>query len=136
MIEINTNPTQRELRVFGILLCLFVVVLASLLFWRWELRGLAMAVSAAGTLLLLVYATFPASRRLVYVGWMTAAYPIGVVVSFGLLAAIYYGVLTPIGLLRRWMLGDPLTRQGDVAAKSYWVDRAESADNERYFHQY
>lgn len=39
------------------------------------------------------------------------------------LALIYFGVVTPVGLLRRAFGTDPLARRFDPEARSYWIRR-------------
>lgn len=39
------------------------------------------------------------------------------------LAVIYFGVVTPVGLLRRRFGTDPLSREFDPEARSYWIRR-------------
>jgi len=45
------------------------------------------------------------------------------IVSPVILAILFYGVITPIGLLSRLFGHDPLRRRIDPAAPSYWIDR-------------
>jgi hypothetical protein len=52
------------------------------------------------------------------------------------LAMVYYGIFTPIGLGLRLMGRDPLRRRFDPQARSYWVDRRAPADVKRYFRQF
>ena len=71
-------------------------------------------------------------RRL-YVGLSYATYPIGFVVSSAVLAAIYYAVLTPLGLILRVCGHDPLQRR---PAASYWHKRPAPRDAASYFRQH
>jgi hypothetical protein len=43
------------------------------------------------------------------------------VVSPVVLGVLYAGLIVPTGLLRRWLGGDPLKRNFDPAAASYWT---------------
>ena len=52
------------------------------------------------------------------------------------LAATYYLVLTPIGLLLRLVHGNPLDRAPDRSAASYWTARRPLRDVRRYFRQF
>ena len=53
---------------------------------------------------------WPRVIRPVYVGWMVLAFPIGWTVSQAMLAVMFYGLFTPIGLLFRLIGRDPLHR--------------------------
>ena len=67
---------------------------------------------------------------------MCAAFPIGWTVSYLLLAAIFFLVLTPIGLVMRLFGRDPMLRALDRSAKTYWVPHNPGADPRRYFKQF
>jgi hypothetical protein len=67
---------------------------------------------------------------------MLAVFPIGWVVSHVVFAAVYYLVFTPIGWLLRASGHDPMERQWDRAAMTYWKRRGEAPEAERYFRQF
>ena len=89
-----------------------------------------------GGTLVAVYALAPPARRLIYLGWMYAAFPIGWTVAHIFLAAIYYLVFAPIGLLLRLVKGDPLERGLDRSVPTYWAKRPPTGDMRRYFRQF
>jgi hypothetical protein len=74
--------------------------------------------------------------RRIYVGWMIAALPLGWSVSHLVLAAVYFLVLTPIGLVMRAAGRDPLHRRFERQARSYWVKRESKIPMSRYFRQF
>ena len=78
----------------------------------------------------------PKTGEWVYFAWVTSAHPIGWTVSHLLLAFVYFVVLTPIGLAMRLAGRDPLQRQIDPEAKSYWVERKRKTDSNQYFRQF
>lgn len=136
MIEINKNPSHRELRWFGVGLLAFAGLAGAMIHWRWDNASLARYVVGAGVLLTLVYYTVPPLRRWIYLAWMYAAFPIGWVVSHVVLAAIYYLVVTPIGLVMRVLGHDPLHRAFDRSADTYWIPHDPGANVKRYFRQF
>lgn len=136
LLEINRDPAARELRWFGILLTGFVGLAGALAYWQFEAPPAARIIWAAGAALAAIYAGVRPLRRWIYLGWLYAAFPIGWTVSHVLLAATYYLVLTPIGLLVRWTKGDPLGRALDRSASSYWAERRPVRDVRRYFRQF
>ena len=136
-IPINWNPSRRDLRWFAGLLIVFCAAVAGL-WWRRTggTTGPTILV-AVGTLLGSLGLANPAAIRWLYVGWMTAVWPIGWVVSHVLLAAIFWGVITPIGLLLRLTGRDPMCKDFDRSAHSYWIARPpEPSDTRRYFRQF
>jgi hypothetical protein len=136
IIEINTDPSKKELRWFGVMLVVFVLAVGALVRWQFDAPAAAQRIWIAGGVLSMVYAVVPPLRRWIFVGWIYAAFPIGWTVSHVLLASIYYLVFMPIGLLLRLIKGDPLERQLDPSATSYWRPHESLRDVRRYFRQF
>ncbi len=136
VLEINKNPSKRELRTFGWILPLFAVAVGAIFQWRVGAPGAARVVWIAGGALTAVYLAIPPLRRFVYLGWMYASYPIGYVVSHVILGIAFYAVFTPVGVLMRLSGKDPMTRRFDRSAASYWVEHDPHREMERYFSQY
>ena len=95
----------------------------------WTLWGLG-ALSAVFSLLA------PQANRALYVGLAIAAYPIGLVVSYAIMGLLFYGMITPFGLVFRIVRRDSLKRRYDPQAQSYWVDARAPRAPERYFRQF
>lgn len=136
LIDVNNDPSPKDLRVFGLLLPLFFAVFGWAIGHRSGSETAASAVWAAGAGVVLVYLVQPRVRRSVFVGWSYLTYPIAWVVSHVILGAVYFLVVTPIGLLVRRLREDPIERQWDRAAPSYWVPREAERDVRRYFRQF
>jgi hypothetical protein len=135
LLRINRHPSQRQLRVFAAawLLCFGLLAIALRakghpLTSLW-VGGLAIVIPAVGL-------AAPKMLRLVYLGMTYATFPIGWVISHVILAAVYFLVLTPMGLILRLFRYDPLTRQFDRAAPTYWKLRRETSSAARYFRQH
>ena len=136
-LPINWNPTRRDLRWFGGLLIVFCAVVAGLWWRRTGGTTGPFVLIAVGTLLGALGLVQPAAIRWLYVGWMIAVWPIGFLVSYVLLAAIFLGVITPIGLMLRLANRDPMRKAFDRDASSYWIARPpETSDTSRYFRQF
>jgi hypothetical protein len=137
LLPFNSNPTRRELRQFaGIWLPLFCVVIAAVLWKAGFSRGLVGFVAVAGIGVGIQGWLRPDLFRPIFVAWMFAAYPVGWVISHLVLAILYFGVLTPIGLALRALGRDPLMRQWDRTAESYWKPHRDPAGDASYFRQY
>ncbi|HEV3137920.1 MAG TPA: SxtJ family membrane protein [Pirellulales bacterium] len=136
LIEINRNPTTREIRQFALLwLPAFCFLAAGWLGYRLAWPAAAGLV-ACGLVSAVVGVFRPRWMRIVLMGWMWAAFPIGWTVSHLLMASIYYLVVTPIGWLMRLAGRDPLARKFDHTADTYWTPRAKEVDPARYFRQF
>jgi Saxitoxin biosynthesis operon protein SxtJ len=133
---LNRNPSPTDLRTFGRLLIPFVALFGAVVGWRAGSSGPAAAVWVVGGAVALVYLAAPAARRPVFLGWTYATYPIGWAISQVVLGIVYFGVLTPIGLILRRLGRDPLERGFDGTAPSYWVEREPEVPVARYFRQF
>lgn len=136
LLEINWRPSRRELRWFSALQLAFFLVVAYLLANRAGATTAAGAVAAISSLVAIVGLIAPRLVFPLYLVWMTAAFPIGWVMSHVLMAAVYYLVLTPIGLALRLAGKDLLEKKIDRGAKTYWKERDPAPRAERYFKQY
>ena len=135
LVRINRNPSRRELAVFGLCWLAFFALLALAALARSR-QGSAALLAALAVLVPLAGRIWPAGMRLVYLAMAYLAFPIGLVVSFLILAAVYYLVLTPTGLVMRLVGYDPMQRRFDPQARSYWSPRESPRDPGRYFRQF
>jgi hypothetical protein len=136
LIEIDWNPGRRQLRVFGLSALVASVVLAGVFVLLWGLAIVSAIVAlAAGTAILLCTLVWPRAARIIYVTLSAVGLPIGFVMSFVLLGAFYFLLLTPLALLFRLIGRDSLHRRFDRGQGSYWVPRKPTASLDRYFHQ-
>jgi hypothetical protein len=136
LIELQRNPSPRDLAWFGVALLIACGVAGAVLRFRFDLGLAAWVVWGAGSSICALYYAAPPLRRTLFVGWMILVYPIGWIVSHTALVLIYYLVLTPTGLLRRLFGRDPMTRRLERDSPSYWIRRPPSAGPQRYFKQY
>lgn len=135
LIEINKNPSADELKWFGILLGIFTALVGGLMWWRGSPFAAQLVWGIGGGLTLLYFVVAPV-RRLVYLGWLYAAFPIGYVVSHVIMGVVYFGVVTPVGFVMRALGKDPMQRGFDRGAKSYWVEHRTAREASRYFKQF
>ncbi len=136
-VEINWHPKQQQLRNFGKIALIATAVISLLLF---ALKGVAiqwaLIIFAAGLIIFLSSVISLRLTRAIYVALTVVTFPIGLAVSFVLLAAFYFLLLTPLGLLFRLTGRDVLGRKFDSTAESYWQRRKPPESAERYFHQF
>lgn len=135
LIEINKHPSARELKWFGILLSIFVGLVGALVRWRHAAPTVAAWIWTGGGIGVGLYALVPAIRRPIYLIWVHAGYPVGWLVSHAILTAVYYLVLTPIGIIMRGTRNDPMARKFERRTRSYWVPRRRTTRVTRYFRQ-
>ncbi|HVS62291.1 MAG TPA: SxtJ family membrane protein [Thermoanaerobaculia bacterium] len=137
MIRIERHPSPAQLRLFGaVLFPLFCGLVGAILLFRFGLEDAAPPVWGLGAASLALALVRPALVRPIYLGLMLATYPIGWVVSHLILVLVYYGVVTPVGLVLRLAGRDPLLKRPDPARASYWREREPARDVKRYFRQF
>ena len=137
VIQINRNPTLSELRQFGFIWMGFVAVFGVVAWFKFDNPMLAKGLWIASIAVPIVGWVVPSFMRLVFVGMSYLAWPIGFVVSHVVLALVYYGVMTPIGLLMKVFGYDPMKRKFDPEAHSYWVERPSGeVETQRNFRQF
>ena len=125
LIQINHNPSKKDLRVFGAIWLVFFAIIGGVL--QSSVSGAAPYILYTIAIGIPVIGWFiPAFMRVVYVGMTYAAFPIGFVVSHLILGAVYYLVMTPIGLLLRIFGYDSMGKKLQPEASSYWIQRKQA----------
>jgi hypothetical protein len=145
LVELNLRPEPKQLRQFGWVALVAFGLLGSIVFFRGGLFGasfgsaarpVAWALWAMGAASALLSIVWPKGNRPLFVGLGVLAFPIGWVLSHVVLAVLFFGVLTPVGLLFRLLSRDALERAFRPEMKSYWVDLREVRDESDYFRQF
>ena len=136
LVDINWNPSRKELRVFALLLIGFGVIVAAVLYQRLESQTPSAVVFLVASTIGFLGLVVPAWLRPVYVVWMGLAFPIGWTVSHLMMLAVFYLVLTPIGIAMRLCGRDPMQRRIDRDAKTYWLPCPTRSDLKNYFRQF
>jgi len=85
-----------------------------------------------GALLVLIGAASVSASRAFHSGWMRFAAVLGWINSRILLSVVFYGLLTPTGLVRRLLGRDPLDRRGQ-SQPSYWIPRTKTRQSKDQF---
>jgi hypothetical protein len=115
--------SPREGRVFAFTLTGAFSALAALSWWRHHPRSSVVFGVLAGALLL-AGAVLPTRLGPVRAAWMGLAHAISKVTTPIFMGAVYYLVITPSGLVRRLLGGNPLRQTH--GKESGWVDRSAS----------
>ena len=137
LIEINWNPEEKELRKFGVIALVATVIIALLLYF---VKGIAIRwvsiLPASGFIIFLCSTISIRLTRLIYLGLTMVTMPIGIVVSFLVLAIFYFVLLMPVGLFFRLIGRDLLDRNFKSDRNSYWTKHQPVDKMERYFRQF
>ena len=135
MIDINRNPSPRELRWFGAIILAFFAILGAVLLWQLRAIAAARVVWGIGIGLAAVFYAARPMRLPLYLAWMHAVAPLGWVISHLALAIVYFAVISPIATVTRVFRRDKLERRFDESADSYWTPHDPGDDMGRYFRQ-
>ena len=131
-LSMNWNPTDRQLRQFGLTALVALPVLAWL--WRGGLAAVLIA-AAVGVGLASIAAVYPRGIKPLFLGMTLLALPIGMAVHEVTMAVTFFGVFVPLGLVFRLIGRDPLAKRIDRQAPSYWQPKKQPRDAASYFRQ-
>jgi hypothetical protein len=146
MMPVNWHPHRHQLRSFGLVCLVAFGALATWALVRESIFGLTLAPPTSRTLALslgvvaalsaLMALVAPAALRPLYVALTALSVPIGYVVSHAVMAAVFFGLLLPIGIVFRLMRRDALGRTQDRVRQTYWEPRPTRVDVRRYYRQF
>ncbi len=132
LIQVNWNPSNRQLRQFGVI----CAVALPLVGWLWSAKpgvigwlalvGVALAGLGWGALRTLAP---------IFIGMMLVTTPIGIVVGELAMFLVYVAVFLPIGAIFRILRRDRLQLHWDHQAASYWRPKAQPKSVASYYHQ-
>lgn len=146
LLEIQWHPDHRQLRGFG-MICVVVFValgawvrLAHAVVWlevepstaQWVATFFWMAAAACGGLSVVA----PTMLRPLYLFLTVIGLPVGFVIAHVVMAVVFFGLFTPIGIVFRLIGRDALTRRFDRNASTYWVPRPGTRSANQYFRQF
>ena len=145
VLDVNFNPEPRILRQFGQLALLAFPALGLFCYWKGGLFGLdfgaatpsvSLVLGGLGLLSGLLSWLAPRAIRPLYLALLFITVPIGFVVSYLIMGLLFYGIITPMALIMRVIGFDPLQREFEPDAETYWVEVEPRASKKSYFRQF
>ncbi len=135
MYRLDHQPSAGDLKLFGASLGLLLCGIGAWVWLRTASPGVAVGLWIAAVLLWGVYYSVPAVQRPLYRGWIVALFPVAWLMSTLVLGILYFGLITPIGLISRLAGRDPLQRR--TRRETGWVERSASpVPKSRYYRQH
>jgi hypothetical protein len=125
-LETNSQARKTTLVVAAVL---FAIALWNLYRGRTNVTAV---LSTTAVVLTLIGLLVPFAARGFHRFWMSIALVLGYINSRIILSLLYYGVFTPVGIVRRLMGRDPLHRRG-ANQSSYWVKRENTRQAKEQF---
>lgn len=146
LVELNLNPAPRQLRTFGLIGLAVFGGLAAWAAFQGRLFGMDLGPEAArlagftlaglAGLCGVLAAAWPKGLKPLFIGLSVITLPIGLVVSHVVMLALFFLVLTPLGLAMRAGGWDAMERRLSRGEKTYWKRRSPAPRVDRYFRQF
>jgi Saxitoxin biosynthesis operon protein SxtJ len=124
--------SYRAEREFGLIVGGVLVLLTSWWFYRGKFHDVRQVLMPLGVLLVVLGLLAP--RVLVWPNkaWMGLAEVLSFISTRIILAVVFFGIVTPIGVVKRLFGWDPLHRRGP-AKESYWQPYSERQRDPRHY---
>ena len=131
----HVKKKRRSLRAereFGLLVGGIFVLLSAWWLYRGKLFSVVQVLLPLGALLIFLGLVYP--RALIWPNraWMKLAEGLSFISTRVILAIVFFGVLTPIGLIKRALGWDPLRRRAHSSG-SYWHSYSERQRDPRHY---
>ena len=114
--------TKKTLRQFGLMVG-GIFLFIGLWPWVWRHETVRLWAVVPGTLLIAAGAVIPSLLREIYKGWMFLGHILGWINTRIILGVLFYGIVTPMGVVMRLAGRDPMRRSFDPDAQTYRVIR-------------
>jgi hypothetical protein len=122
----------RAEREFGLIVGGVLLLLSSWWLYRGKFSNVSPVTMPVGAALVLLGLVLPQALVLPNKAWMAFAEALSFVTTRLILAFVFFGIITPIGLVKRWFGWDPLHRRA-APGDSYWKPYAERQRNPRHY---
>jgi hypothetical protein len=118
----HTEVTKSTLRQFGLMIGgIFLLIGVWPFVWRQEAVRIWAVVP--GSLLAMAGLVMPGILKHIYQGWMWVGHVMGWVNTRIILGVLFYGIVTPMGLIMKMTGRDPMRRSYEPNALTYRVIR-------------
>ena len=133
MADTNTGKKSRRAeREFGLIVGGVLLLLSGWWIYRGKFATFSQFTLALGSLLVLLGLVFPAALVWPNKAWMALAEVLAFVSTRIILAFVFFGIVTPIGFIKRLFGWDPLHRRA-APSDSYWVPYSERQKDPRHY---
>ena len=126
------KKSRRAEREFGLIVGGVLVLLSSWWLYRGKFVTLSQVTLAVGGVLVLLGLLFPAVLVWPNKAWMALAEVLSFVSTRIILAFVFFGIVTPIGFVKRLFGWDPLNRRA-ARSDSYWIPYSERQKDPRHY---
>lgn len=132
MRQSRTKLTFRAEREFGLIVGGILVLLSAWWLYRGKVPTLSHIALPFGAMLILFAVVFPRALRYPNKGWKAISEVLGFISSRVILGLVFFGVVTPVGLIKRLFGWDPLNRRAG-SSNSYWKPYSDRQSDPRHY---
>src|SRR5258708_2387960 len=126
------KKSRRAEREFGLIVGGVLLLLSGWWVYRGKFPALSHVTLPVGGVLVLLGLVFPAALVWPNKAWMGLAEVLSFVTTRIILAFVFFGIVTPIGLIKRSFGWDPLNRRA-ASSDSYWTPYSERQKDPRHY---
>lgn len=124
--------SRRAEREFGLIVGGVFLLLSAWWLYRGKFPNVSQVTLYLGATLVLLGLIFPQALVWPNKAWMALAEALAFVSTRIILAFIFFAIVTPIGVVKRWFGWDPLHRRAG-ASDSYWKPYSERQRDPRHY---
>ena len=132
MTALIKKKSRRAEREFGLIVGGVLLLLSGWWTYRGKFPTLSPVTLPIGGLLVLLGLVFPAALVWPNKAWMALAEGLSFVTTRIILAFVFFGIVTPIGFIKRLFGWDPLNRRA-AASDSYWTPYSERQKDPHHY---
>ena len=129
----NNKKSLRAEREFGLIVGGVLLLFSSWWFYRGKFHDVRQVALTLGALLVLLGLIIPKALIWPNKAWMAVTEVLAFVSTRVILALVFFGVVTPIGFIKRLCGWDPLHRRAAAPSESYWRPYSERQRNTRHY---
>jgi hypothetical protein len=126
------KKSLRAEREFGLIVGGVLLLLSSWWFYRGKFPHVSQITLPLGAALVTLGLVFPKALVLPNKAWMALAEAMSFVMTRVILAVVFFGIVTPIGVVKRLFGWDPLYRRA-APGDSYWKPYTERQRDPRHY---
>ena len=129
---IMKKRSLRAEREFGLIVGGVLLLLSLWWLYRGKFPSVSSITLPVGAALILLGLVFPKALAWPSKAWLALAEVLSFVMTRIILAFVFFAIVTPIGVIKRWFGWDPLHRRAG-ASDSYWRPYSERQKDPRHY---
>ena len=121
IVSINWSPSGKEIKGFGRSMLIGFGIIGAVFFFFFDHTKTAMGLWIFGVLAFAFSYLVPKLALLIYYPWMGVSFVMGSIISYLIVAFIFFILITPVAIIFKIIGRDPLSLKVEKSAGSYWI---------------